>query len=66
LVHYRYSKLIAGKGVLKVKGPSGLDFPLQTAFWQNNITMWNPTTATAGVLELLVVVQELIQLHYQL
>jgi hypothetical protein len=42
-----YSKLIAGKGVLK--GPSGLDFPLQTAFWQNNITMWNPTTATAGV-----------------
>jgi hypothetical protein len=27
-----YSKLIAGKGVLKVKGPSGLDFPLQTAF----------------------------------
>jgi hypothetical protein len=32
LVHY--SKLIAGKGVLKVKGPSGLDFPLQTAFWQ--------------------------------
>jgi hypothetical protein len=43
-----YSKLIAGKGVLKVKGPSGLDFPLQTAFWQNN-TMWNPTTATAGV-----------------
>jgi hypothetical protein len=51
---------------IKVKGPSGLDFPLQTAFWQNNITMWNPTTATAGVLELLVVVQELIQLHYQL
>jgi hypothetical protein len=39
LVHYRYSKLIAGKGVLKVKGPSGLDFPLQTAFWQKNITM---------------------------
>jgi hypothetical protein len=34
-----YSKLIAGKGVLK--GPSGLDFPLQTAFWQNNITMSN-------------------------
>jgi hypothetical protein len=60
-----YSKLIAG-GVLKVKGPSGLDFPLQTAFWQNNITMWNPTTATAGVWLGLVVVQELIQLHYQL
>jgi len=44
-----YSKLIAGKMNLKVKGPSGLDTPLQNAFWQNNITMWNPTTATAGV-----------------
>jgi hypothetical protein len=43
-----YSKPLV-KGVLKVKGPSGLDFPLQTAFWQNNITMWNPTTATAMV-----------------
>jgi hypothetical protein len=41
LVPQIYSKPIAGKGVLKVKGPSGLDFPLQTAFWQNNITMWN-------------------------
>ena len=44
-----YSKSIAGKMSLKVKGPSGLDTPLQNAFWQNNITMWNPTTATAGV-----------------
>jgi hypothetical protein len=44
-----YSKSIAGKMVPKVKGPSGLDTPLQNAFWQNNITMWNPTTATAGV-----------------
>jgi hypothetical protein len=64
LVHYRYIP-IAGKGVLKVKGPSGLDFPLQTAFWQNNITMWNPTTAT-GVWLGTIGGGELIQLHYQL
>lgn len=44
-----YSKSISGKMTLKVKGPSGLDTPIQNAFWQNNITMWNPTTATAGV-----------------
>jgi hypothetical protein len=37
-----------GKGVLKVKGPSGLDFPLQTAFWQNNITIWNTTNTING------------------
>jgi hypothetical protein len=61
-----YSKLIAGKGVLKVKGPSGLDFPLQTAFWQNNITMWNPTTATAGVWLGTIGSGAGTQLHYQL
>jgi len=44
-----YSKNISGKMILKVKGPSGLDTPLQDAFWQNNITMWNPTTVVAGV-----------------
>lgn len=44
-----YSKNIAGKMVPKTMGPSGLDSPLQNAFWQNNIVMWNPTTATAGV-----------------
>jgi hypothetical protein len=38
----------SGKGVLKVKGPSGLDFPLQTAFWQNNITIWNTTNTING------------------
>lgn len=46
---YFYAKKIAGRVVPKVKGPSGLDYPLQASFWQNNITMWNPTTATAGV-----------------
>ena len=44
-----YSKSISGRVVPKIKGPSGLDTPLQNAFWQNNIVMWNPTTATAGV-----------------
>ncbi|MGV8987602.1 MAG: hypothetical protein ACOH2H_15125, partial [Cypionkella sp.] len=44
-----YSKLIAGKMVSKIKGPSGLSTPLQNAFWQNNIIMWNPTGAGAGV-----------------
>lgn len=44
-----YAKKIAGKMFLKWKGPSGLETPIQGAFWQNNITMWNPTTATAGV-----------------
>ena len=46
---FLYAKNISGKMSLKAKGPSGLDYPLQTAFWQNNICMWNPTTATAGV-----------------
>jgi hypothetical protein len=52
-------------GVLKVKGPSGLDFPLQTAFWQNNITCGIQQQQLVVWLELLVVVQELIQLHNQ-
>lgn len=46
---YLYAKTIAGKVVPKWMGPSGLDYPLQASFWQNNIVMWNPTTATAGV-----------------
>ena len=44
-----YSKSIAGKMTLKVKSPSGLDYPLQSALWQNNVTMWAPTTATGGL-----------------
>lgn len=43
-----YAKSIAGKLTLKTKGPSGIDFPLQNAFWQSNVVMWTPTTATAG------------------
>ena len=44
-----YAKKIAGRMIPKMKGPSGLDTPLQVSLWQNNITMWNPTTVTAGV-----------------
>ena len=43
-----YSKKIAGKMIPKIKGPSGLDSPLQVALWQNNITIWTPSSATAG------------------
>jgi hypothetical protein len=44
-----YGKSISGRMSLKTVGPSGVDTVLQNAFWGNNITMWNPTTATAGV-----------------
>lgn len=44
-----YAKKIAGRMIGKAKGPSGVDYPLQAAFWQNNITMWSATAATAGV-----------------
>jgi hypothetical protein len=44
-----YAKKIAGKMIPKIKGPSGLDTPLQNALWQNNTLMWFPGTATAGV-----------------
>lgn len=40
-----YSKNIAGKIFPKVKWPSGLDYPLQESFRQNNIYMFNLTTA---------------------
>ena len=46
MVHY--DKSIAGRVVPKVKASNGLDYPLQPAFWQANITMWTPTAATAG------------------
>lgn len=43
-----YSKKIAGKMIPKVKGPSGLDWPLQAAMYQNGIQLWTPTNVTAG------------------
>lgn len=44
-----YSKTISGRTVPKVKGPSGLDYPLQSALWQNAVYMWSTTGATAGL-----------------
>lgn len=44
-----YAKDISGRILPKFKGASGIDAPLQTAIWQENFVMWNPTTATSGV-----------------
>jgi hypothetical protein len=33
---------------LKIKGPSGLDTPLQAALWQNNTVWWQPGAAAGG------------------
>lgn len=43
-----YSKKIAGKMVPKVKGPSGIDSPIQNSLWGNNVMFWGPSTATGG------------------
>lgn len=43
-----YGKAIAGRMMLKVKGPSGLDTPLQPALFQNRIMMYVPSTGTTG------------------
>ena len=45
---YLYAKKISGKMIPKIKGPSGLDTPLQVGLWQNNIIYWTPTSAVAG------------------
>jgi hypothetical protein len=41
-----YAKSVAGKMVPKIKGARHTS---SKRFWQNNIVMWNPTNATAGV-----------------
>lgn len=46
---YLYAKTISGRAVPKFKGPSGVDTPLQSALWGNNICLWTPTAATAGL-----------------
>lgn len=43
-----YGKAIAGRMMLKIKGPSGLDTPLQPALFQNRIMMYVPSTGTTG------------------
>jgi len=44
-----YTKKMGGKAVVKTKDEFGVDFSLQTSFWDNNIVMWNCTNATAGL-----------------
>lgn len=44
-----YAKKIGGKMVLKTKDEYGVDFSLQNSFWDNNITYWSNTNATAGI-----------------
>ncbi len=41
-----YAKKIAGRMMLKTKGPSGVDNPLQTALFGNNIILFTPTSGT--------------------
>ena len=43
-----YTKAIVGKMQLKIKGPSGLDTPLQAALWQNNSVWWTPSITTGA------------------
>jgi hypothetical protein len=46
---YFYSKNIGGRMMAKIKGPSGLDTPLQPIIGQNKIAWWNPPGNTATV-----------------
>jgi hypothetical protein len=39
---YVYAKAISGKMQLKIKGPSGLETPLQAALWSNALVWWAP------------------------
>lgn len=41
-----YGKYIAGRAMLKQKGPSGLDTPLQPALFQNTVRLVSPNTTT--------------------
>lgn len=46
---YIYAKSIAGLIHPKFKPAIGRDFPLQSAFWQNTISIWRPSNVTAGL-----------------
>jgi hypothetical protein len=43
-----YAKKIAQRHMLKTIGPAGVDSALQTAFFQNRILMYVPSTGTTG------------------
>ena len=44
-----YARSVGGRTVLKVKGPSGVDYALQSAMWASSQYTWLPTNATAGL-----------------
>jgi hypothetical protein len=44
-----YTKAIANRQMLKIKGPSGLDTPLQPLLAQNKVSMWNAAYGTTTV-----------------
>ncbi len=44
-----YSKNISGRVLPKFVGPAGVDTPFQPALFNNNVVMWTPTNATAGL-----------------
>ncbi|HRH93566.1 MAG TPA: hypothetical protein PKV72_03460 [Candidatus Peribacteria bacterium] len=41
-----YAKTVSGRQLLKAKGPSGLDYPLQPSFFQNQICMLSAGAST--------------------
>lgn len=43
-----YSKSVSGRMLLKMKGPSGLDSPLQPALFGNNYVLFAPTSGATG------------------
>lgn len=43
-----YARKVAGRMLPKIKGPSGLDTCMQTAFFQNRILLYVPSTGTTG------------------
>lgn len=44
-----YSKSIGGRSMLKIKGPSGLDTPLQPIMAMNKMSFWSPPGNTTTV-----------------
>lgn len=44
-----YTKAIAGRQMLKIKGASGLDTPLQPILAQNKVCLWNASFGTTTV-----------------
>lgn len=45
---YVYSKSVAGRSLLKAKGPSGIDYAFQPSLFQNSIAAWFPASGTTA------------------